>query len=74
MLTIAAALVFGFAFLGRYFVTPAVWLCVIPAVMLQSRFTAILLYIFIAAALFFAAYLLTYGVQSGTRRSKREAK
>lgn len=74
MLTIAAALVFGFAFLGRYFVTPAVWLCVIPAVMLQSRFTAILLYIFIAAASLFAAYLLTYGVQSGTRRSKREAK
>ena len=74
MLAISAALVFGFSFLGRYFVTPAVWLCVIPAVMLQSRFTAILLYIFIAATSLFSAYLLTYGVQSRTRRNKREAK
>lgn len=69
MLAIAAAVIFGFAFLGQYFLTPAAMLCVIPAVMLRSRFSAVVLYIFIAALSLFAAYFLTYGVQ---KRSKEE--
>ena len=69
MLAIAAAVIFGFAFLGQYFLTPAAWLCAVPAVMLRSRFSAIVLYIFISALWLFAAYFLTYGVQ---KRSKEE--
>ena len=68
-LAIAAAVIFGFAFLGQYFLTPAAIFCIIPAVMLRNRFTAVLLNIFISALWLFAAYFLTYGVQ---KRSKEE--
>lgn len=70
MLAIAAAVIFGFAFLGQYFLTPAAWLCVIPAVMLRSRFSAVLLYIVIAVVSLSAAYLLTYGVQNRSKEEK----
>ena len=68
-IAIAAAVIFGFAFLGQYFLTPAAIFCIIPAVMLRNRFTAVLLNIFISALWLFAAYFLTYGVQ---KRSKEE--
>ena len=69
-LAIAAAVIFGFAFLGQYFLTPAAIICIIPAVMLRSRFTAVVLNIFISALWLFAAYFLTYGVQNRSKEDK----
>lgn len=73
MLTAAAAVMFGFACLGRVTaINPAAWICMIPAVLLRSRFGAVVLYIINTAAVMFWAYKLSYGGQSITRRGKRE--
>lgn len=73
MLMLAAAALFGIALLNRKFSTPLLWLGSLPALMLRSRISAIILNIIIAAASLYFAVILTYGMDRKTRRKKHEA-
>ena len=72
MLLISAAVVFGFAWLGTITVSPAAWLCILPAIMLRTRFTSILLYIIITVVLGILINLISNGTTHIFRRDKHE--
>ena len=72
ILLVSAAAVFGFAWLGTVTLSPAAWLCILPAIMLRSRATAILLYIIITAVYAYLIHLLSNGTTNIFRRDKNE--
>lgn len=72
MLLISAAVVFGFAWLGTITVSPAAWLCILPAIMLRTRVTAILLYIIITVVYGYLIHLISNGTTNIFRRDKNE--
>ena len=72
MLLISAAVVFGFAWLGTVTFSPAPWLCILPAIMLRTRFTAIILYIIITAVLGYLIHLISNGTAHISRRDRHE--
>lgn len=67
-----AVVLVGFAWLGNYTATPAAWLCLLPAMMLRSRWTAMLLYGIAAAVLLFGTYHFTFGVNDSKRGNQHE--
>lgn len=62
-----AVVLVGFAWLGNYTATPAAWLCLLPAMMLRSRWTAMLLYGIVAAVLLLGTYHFTFGATDSKR-------
>lgn len=61
-LAVTLALVFGFKKLGEItWINPAAWLCVIPAVMLERRLTAVIFYAAAAFGILYLAYVLSVG-------------